>query len=135
MGKFIGGDILELVCQHTLGTFRFEAKSGESFTVDPGGVRVNDDAQQITGAGSMILQKNRVRWMVEGPIAVNPKTNKELNDLIALQEHEDLGVWTMTHISGGISKGTGTPVGDLSVDTNTAQMTLKLSGQHKLEQI
>lgn len=135
MANFIGGDILEIVVQHTLGEFRYQAKSNESFTLDPGGVRTNDDAGQITGSGTAILQKNRVRWSLEGPIAVDPISNNEFDSLAKLAEHSEQGVWTITHISGTIYRGTGTVVGDLAVDTNSAQMTLKVSGSGKLEKI
>lgn len=135
MQKYIGGDILEIVCQHTTGEFRFQAKSNESFTLDPGGVRTNDDNAQITGAGDIILQKNRVRWSFEGPIAVDPISGNEFKNLSDLSAHPDLGVWTITHISGTIWKGTGTPVGDLNTDTNNAQMTLKVAGKGILEPI
>ena len=61
MANFIGGDIIEAVCSHpTLGDFRFQAKSNESFTMDKGGIRTNDDANSVTGAGEMIQQMNRV---------------------------------------------------------------------------
>lgn len=135
MANFIGGDILEIVCQHTLGEFRFQAKSNESFTLDPGGVRTNDDANQITGGGEMIVQKNRMRWSFEGPIAVDPISNNEFENLPKLAAHPDLGTWTITHISGTIYKGRGTVVGDLNTDTNAAQMTLKVSGSGILEKI
>ena len=135
MANFLGGDILEIVCQHTLGEFRFQAKSNESFTLDPGGVRTNDDANQTTGAGEIILQKNRMRWSIEGPIAVDFNSGNELDNLRQLAAHPELGVWTMTLISGTVYKGTGTVVGDLQVDTNTAQMTLKLAGSGEIEKI
>lgn len=131
--NFLGGDILEIVCQHTLGEFRFQAKSNEAFTLDPGGVRTNDDANQITGGGQMIAQKNRVRWSMEGPIAVDFVSDNELKNLRELAAHPDLGTWTISHISGTIYKGQGTVVGDLNADTNAAQMTLKVAGSGVME--
>ena len=133
MAKYLGGDILEIVCQHTLGEFRFAAKSNEDFNIDFGGIRTNDDANQITGDGQAIYQKNRVRWMLEGPVAVALKDGQTLNDLNKLSEHPDEGTWTISHISGVIFKGKGTIVGDLQASTNTAQMTLKVSGGGRLE--
>ena len=48
MPNYVGGDIEEIVCKHaTLGEFRFQAKSNESFTLDPGGLRSNDDANEM----------------------------------------------------------------------------------------
>lgn len=135
MANYIGGDILEIVCQHTLGDFRFAPKANESYTIDRGGIRVNDDASQITGQGTAIYQKNRVRWSMEGPIAVDFKSENEVVGLEKLAESSDEGVWTITLISGVIFKGKGTVVGDLQPDTNTAQMTLKVSGSGKLEKL
>lgn len=136
MANYIGGDILEAVCSHpTLGDFRFQAKANESFTLDPGGIRNNDDANGVTGAGTLISQKNRVRWSLEGPVAVDFISGNELLRLPELAESATPGVWTITHISGAIYKGTGEIVGDLQPDTNTAQMTLKVSGGGKLEKL
>lgn len=136
MANFIGGDVLEVVCNHpTLGDFRFSAKSGESFTLDPGGVRTNDDVNNVTGDGQMIQQMNRILWSLEGPIAVDMLSNNEIDNLPKLAESPELGTWTMTHISGAISKGKGKPVGDLQVDTNTAQLTLKIAGGGRIEKI
>jgi hypothetical protein len=133
---FIGGDVIEVVCKHPeLGDFRFFPKANEAFTLDPGGFRSNDDASAITGSGEMIDQINRVRWSLEGPIAVDLVGTNEMEGLPALAAHPLPGVWTMTHISGRISKGTGKPVGDLQQDTNAATMTLKVSGGGKLEKI
>lgn len=133
--NFIGGDITEIVCQHTLGEFRFQPKSNESFTLDPGGIRTNDDANQITGGGQMIAQKNRVRWSFEGPIAVDFISDSELSNLSKLAAHADLGTWTIALISGTIYKGQGTVVGDINADSNAASMTLKVSGSGALEKL
>lgn len=136
MANFIGGDIIEAVCSHpTLGDFRFSAKSGESFTLDPGGIRTGDDSNSVTGDGQMIQQMNRVLWSLEGPIAVDMLSANEIDNIPKLSESPELGTWTLTHISGAIYKGKGKPVGDLQIDTNTAQMTLKVSGGGKLEKI
>lgn len=136
MAKYLGGDIIEIVCQHpTLGEFRFSPKANESFTLDFGGIRTNDDASQITGNGQAIYQQNRVRWSFEGPIAVDFIANTEMNALPSLAGSSDEGVWTISHISGSIYKGKGIVVGDLQPDTNAATQTLKVSGSGKLEKL
>lgn len=136
MPNYIGGDILEIVCKHpTLGEFRFQAKANESFNLDPGGYRSNDDANAITGGGEIIDQINRVRWSLEGPVAVDPISGNELDNLPKLAESPTLGTWTITHISGTIWKGLGKIVGDLNSDSNTAQLTLKVAGSGKLEKL
>jgi len=136
MPKYTGGDILEIVCKHpTLGEFRFQAKSNESFNVDPGGIRSNDDANSISGGGEMIDQMNRVRPSIEGPIAVDNSSGNELENLPKLAASPELGTWTISVIDGTIWKGKGKPVGDIVTDTNTAQMTLKVGCSGKLEKL
>lgn len=132
--NFLGGDITEIVCKHpSLGTARFQTKSNESYTMDRGGIRNNDDANQITGGGQAIWQKNRVRWSFEGPHLV-PYGGSEVS-MEDLAESSEEGTWVITHISGTIWQGKGKPVGDLNSDTNTAQGTMKISGGGKLERV
>jgi hypothetical protein len=136
MATYLGGDIIELVCSHpTLGDFRFSPKANESFTLDPGGLRNDDDSGNVTGNGDQIIKKNRMLWSLEGPIAVDFISDYENESLIKLMESTLAGVWTLTHISGTIWKGKGIPVGDYIPDTNTAQVNLKISGSGKLEKI
>jgi hypothetical protein len=135
MANFIFGDVDEIVCQHTLGEFRFFPKSNESFTIDRGGIRANDDANQVTSNGQNMPQLNRVRWSVEGAIAVDTVSDNELNNLERLASHPDDGTWTFSLITGTVYKGTGRPVGDQQYDTNAGTMTLKVSGGGKLEKI
>jgi|GEM_PF-978965 len=136
MARYVGGDIIEVVCSHpTLGDFRFAAKAGESFTLDKGGIRNDDDSSNVTGDGTMIQKKNRMLWSVEGPIAVDYQADTEFDAITKLAESPELGTWTITHISGTIWKGLGIPVGDFQSDTGTAQSTLKVSGSGKLEKI
>lgn len=136
MRNYIGGDVTELVCSHpTLGDFRFSPKANESFKLDPGGIRNNDDSGSVTSNGEMILQKNRVLWSVEGPVAVDLISSEEIENIPKLMESSELATWTMTHISGAIYKGLGIPVGDFNVDTNSTNTTLKIAGGGKLEKI
>lgn len=135
MANFIFGDVDEVVCQHTLGEFRFSPKANESFTVDKGGIRANDDASQVTSNGQMMSQLNRVRWSFEGPIAVDTISDNELTNLATLSAHPDLGTWTFSLLSGAIYKGKGRPVGDLQADSNAGTMTLKVAGGGQLEKI
>lgn len=133
MENFLGGDITEIVAKHpTLGDVRFHTKSNESYTMDRGGYRNNDDANQLTGSGKAIYQKNRVRWSLEGPVLVDFTSDATVEELSASSEE---ATWVISHISGAIYQGKGMIVGDLQPDTNTAQMTLKVSGGGKLEKI
>lgn len=132
--NFLGGDITEVVCKHpSLGDFRFQTKSNESYTMDKGGYRNNDDSNQITGGGQAIYQKNRVRWSFEGPI-LEDLTNNE-KSLEELAESSEEGTWIFTHINGSIWQGKGTVVGDLQTDTNNVQKAMKIAGGGKLEPV
>lgn len=135
MPNYRGGDITELVCKHPLGTFRFEAKANESFTIDHGGFRANDDANGITGAGTAIHNINRTRWSLEGPVAADFTSENESKNWELLAAHAEDGVWTISHVSGWTKKAKGRPVGDQTFDTNTAQGTLKVAGSGKLENV
>ena len=136
MAKYTGGDIIEITCNHpTLGSFKFATKSNESYTLDPGGFRSNDDANMVTGGGEYIDQVNRVRWSFEGPLQADFISNNELLNLPKLAENTDLATWTFTHISGITWRGRGKFVGDIQIDTNTAQLTAKIAGGGKLEQL
>ena len=136
MPQYTGGDLLEVTCNHpTLGNFNFATKSNESYTIDPGGFRSNDDANMITGNGTFIDQVNRVRWSFEGPLMADFNSSNEIDNLPALAESSELATWTFTHITGVVWRGRGKHVGDINVDTNTAQITAKLSGGGKLEKL
>tara|TARA_R110002049_G_scaffold64570_1_gene170192 strand:+ start:1046 stop:1453 length:408 start_codon:yes stop_codon:yes gene_type:complete len=134
--QYSGGDLIEITCNHpTLGSFSFATKSNESYTLDPGGFRSNDDANMITGNGVFIDQTNRVRWSFEGPIMTDFVSNNEILNLPELASSSELATWTFTHITGTIWRGKGKFVGDIQVDTNTAQLTAKIAGGGKLEKL
>lgn len=136
MAKYTGGDLIEITCNHpTLGNFNFATKSNESYTLDPGGNRSNDDANGVTGDGTFIDQVNRVRWSFEGPLMADFASGNEVDNLPKLAESSELGTWTFSHISGVVWRGRGKFVGDIQLDTNTAQLTAKLSGGGKIEKL
>lgn len=126
---FTGGDILEISYKHpTLGSGTWNPKSSEDGTLDPGGSRSNDDANMITGNGQMIDQINRVRWSFEGVVAWDQAVSDELEQARKLAASPVLSDWTITHANGTIWGGKGKPVGDIKGNTNTTQMSIKLSG-------
>lgn len=136
MSNYISGDLLEITATHpTLGDYRFSPKANEDFTIIPGGIVNNDDESSTTSNGQMILQKNAILWSVEGPIAVDLKSDYEKSAIMALNRSSELAVWTFTHISGAIYKGKGAIVGTPSFASNTAQNTLKVAGGGELEKI
>ena len=137
MAEFAGGDVLEITYTHpTLGQGRLVCKAAEGGTMDRGGFGSNDDANSVTGSGEFIDQMNRKRWSYETPpVAWDMMGADELGKLQDLQESPLAADWTIEHISGAIYGGKGKPVGDLNADTNTALITVKLSGGGKLEKI
>lgn len=122
----IFGDMLEITCTEAGKTFRFEPKAQESFTVDTGGIRNNDDAGQVTTPGTLMVGKNRFRGMIEGPIGNLFNTDKDLNYLAKSTLTQ---TWQFTHISGQIFKsiGGGVIVGDIQADKNAGTFTLKVA--------
>lgn len=134
MANFTFGDVTEIVCQHALGGLRYSPKSNEGGTKDVGGIRANDDANQITSAGQNMVQLNRVKWSFEIAIAVESDGSTEIS-LSDMAKHPEDGVWSISFINGQILKGTGRPVGDIQSDTNEGTLTLKISGGGELEKI
>jgi hypothetical protein len=135
MPTYAGGDILEIVCKHSSGTFRYQAKANEDFTINPGGFRSNDDDDAVTGAGEMIDQINRKRTSIEGTIAVDFTSGNEETSLPALAASPELGVWTISVVTGTVWKIKGKPVGDLNFTTNNPQMALKIAGSGVAEKL
>lgn len=132
----VGGDILEITYNHpTVGSGVFFPKSGEDSTFDPGGFRVNDDANGIDGGGQMIKQMNRVRWSFEATISSDMNSAQEMEKLAALAASPADAEFTISHINGTIYKGTGTVVGDIQPNGNAATSTIKLSGGGQLLQL
>lgn len=131
-----GGDILEANFKHpTLGNGTLEIKSGEDSNFDLGGFRANDDANMITGSGTLINQVNRVRWFVELVVAWDMVSNDTLKILSELSGANEPADWTFTHINGKVYGGNGVVVGDVQGNGNTAQTNLKVSGGGILEPI
>jgi len=120
------GDMLEITCVTQGRTYRFNPKANESFTVDTGGLRNNDDANQVTSNGILMVQKNFYRGMIEGPIANELGTDIDLKTLAASVLPQ---TWTFVHISGQIFKsiGGGVIVGDIQPDKNAGTINLKVA--------
>lgn len=135
MAIFAWGDIDEIVCQSpTLGSKRFFPKSAEDYTIDFGGIRTADDANSITANAQDIKIMNRVRWRLEGPVAVDTESS-ELIYINSLHELAESPTWTITFLNGAIYKGVGGPVGDVQLSSNAGTMSLILAGGGKLEKI
>ena len=133
----VGGDIIEITYNHpVLGSGTIFCKSGEDGTMDLGGYRSADDDNMITGNGILIDQINRVRGSFESPpIAWDMTDQNELQKLADLSASPILSDWTITSITGAVFGAKGKPVGDIKGNTNTAQISLKLAFQGKIEKI
>ncbi len=135
MANFVFGDILDITCTHLGTTYRFSPKANETGNLDKGGIRGNDDVNQITSNGQMMRQMNRARWMFECPIACDTISDAELIALNIMSASPALGSWQFNLISGAIYIGQGCPVGDIATDTNAGTISLKVSGNGELQKI
>jgi hypothetical protein len=121
------GDLIEVTFNHpTVGSGVFYPKANEGNTFDPGGLRNNDDANMVTGAGDIMFQKNRVVGSFEIVVENDSRTRLDAEKVIELQESADNADWTVTHVNGTVWKGSGQPVGDVAVDVNAGTFTLKV---------
>ena len=134
---FVGGDIIEIKYTHPqLGSGTLYCKANEDGTMDRGGFRTNDDVNSVTGAGEMIVQLNRALASFESPPIAWDMTDKdELEKLNKLAGHPVNADWTITSVNGAIYGGNGRPVGEVTGNTNTAQITLKLAFEGELQKI
>lgn len=138
MANFVFGDLLEIVINHPDlpgGSVRLYPKANESFNFDMGGIRVNDDSNQVTSNGQIMRQLNRARWEVDGPIAADTISNSEMSALNILSASPILGTIQFAMISGAIYKGVGSPVGEIKFDSNAGTIPIKFSGNGELEKI
>lgn len=132
----VGGDITELSFSHpTLGQVVLFPKANEDSTFDLGGFRTNDDANSITGSGDMIKQLNRARWGFETTVAGDMNTRTDLEKLNQLSGNPVDATWTISHVNGTVYKGSGTVVGDVQLNGNTATIKLKVAGSGVLKKI
>lgn len=124
----IGGDILEIRFTHPeLGSGVLFAKANESNNKDLGGIRVNDDENQITGSGEVIWQFNQTRGAWEFVVAYDMNTREDLDKCAALSKHPKDADWIVSHSNGTMWGCTGRPVGTMQADTNAATFPLKIA--------
>jgi hypothetical protein len=132
----VGGDILEVAFNHpTIGSGTIFPKANEDSTLDLGGFRSDDGEDGIDGSGNMIDKMTRKRWGAEMVAAWDNNVRQELEKMVALAESAVPAVFTISHVSGAVYKGTGKPVGDLKGAALNATFPLKLAGGGKLKKI
>lgn len=125
----VGGDITEVTFAHPLlGSGVFSPKAGETNTFDLGGFRNDDDAQGITGNGTLIIKKTRTRASFEVVVAWDANLKEELGVLTKLAESNVETNWTITSSNKTVWGIKGIPVGDVQGDGSAATLTLKVAG-------
>lgn len=130
---FKGGDIIELKAEHpTLGSFVFEPKANEDTESNRGGIRINDDDNGITAAGTIILSGSYTRPYLQVTLANNDESEKYMTDWAESMEEATV---TYTLISGDVYRGKAIPVGDLKPSTLNATMQVKIAGSGKFQKI
>lgn len=123
-----GGDWLEIRVSHpTLGEHVFYPKANEGNTFDPGGVRTNDDANQISGDRQAIWQLNLTRGFLETVVANDMRTRQDFIFAKSLAGNPDDASYVASHINGSTWGFTGRPVGDIQADSNASTFTLKVA--------
>lgn len=128
MATFSGGDVVNMTYNHpTIGSGTMFCKSGEDGNYDPGGKRTNDDANSITGSGQMMQSMNNVLASYENTVAWDMKGQNELYILKQLAGSDVMADWTITVINGSVISGKGKPVGDIQGNTNTAEISVKIT--------
>lgn len=131
--SFFGGDVKELKVEHpTLGSKVFEPKSAEDTESNRGGVRINDDDNGVTAAGSIILSGSVTRPYLQVTVAIDDDREDYLNEWAASAE---LATITYTLITGTVFRGLAIPVGDLKPSTLNATMQVKFAGSGKFQKI
>ena len=131
----VHGDITEVTYNHpTLGSGRFLPAAAQGNTYDVGGIRTADDANGITGSGTMIAKKNRVRGHFEIVVEDDQNDAEDAQNAAALAASNEPATWTITIINGTVWQGIGFPVGDIQPNIDDGTFTLKVSAA-KFEKI
>lgn len=124
----IGGDILEITCNHPVhGTKTFFPKANEGNTYDKGGIRTEDDADSVAGSGQAIWKMNRKLGFFECVVANDMNINKEAEFVNLISADPAEADWTFTVINGTVYGCTGRVVGDVQPNVNDATFTLKVA--------
>jgi hypothetical protein len=128
----IAGYYTEVFCQHSIvGNRKFDLKSGEDSELDRGGQRLVDDENNRTASGKLILQYENKMPYIQFTCVVDGKTENYIQDMI-VASNEELGTWTLTHISGRVYTGVGTIVGDVKPNANNGTVQLKVMFEGEL---
>jgi len=124
----VGGDITGITFSHpTIGTGAFYPVAGQGNTIDPGGVRADDNASGITTNGTPIFILNFVRGNVQ-VLLENDGIRKDAYKAVELASNPENTVFKISVINGDVYKITGRPVGDINPDVNASTFSMKIAG-------
>lgn len=136
MAEILGGDIIEITYNHpTIGTGTFSVKAGEDASMSTGGVRTNDDASSVTSNGRNIKILNVQRWWFSLGIGWDLNDADELEVCSQLAADPIDSVFTFDHIGHSVRTGSGSIVGDLEGNSQSASIALKFSGGGRLTKL
>ena len=106
------------------------SKSGETHTLDPGGVRVDDSEDNLDTGGNFIAVKRLAPWCYEATVqnSEGDSSRMELETLNELSGSNNPTVFTFVSISGITYVATGSIVGDIKVDRQKGTISFKAMG-------
>jgi len=131
MAGIVAGDFKDVkVTSPTLGSRTLYFVSDTDGTVDMGGYRADDGANNIDGGGRPINKWKQTRWMVKGTVSWNMEdpNGDELSFAVACAQDPNQLNCTFTHVNGSVWVGTGVFTGDLQGSTKDGQFDITLSG-------
>jgi hypothetical protein len=121
------GDITEITAEHPdFGLIRFFPIADQSNSLDVGGIRTADDVA-VAGNGELIQKMNRVPGMLECIIVNDMNIRNDAENIAKLSGSPKLATWTVSFLNGAVWRGSGFPTGEIKPDTNTGQLTLKVT--------
>lgn len=124
----IGGDLLQITVQHpTAGSKIIYGVAGESTTIKLGGIE-NEDNGAVDGGQNLIISKRNVAGYIQGPFANDNRAAQaefEFMQVVAASPVE--AVFTFAYIDGEIYSGSGTPVGEITLDAKAATFQMKVT--------
>lgn len=123
-----GGDLLKMVVQHpTAGSAVLYGVSGEDSTIMLGGQQ-NEDNGVVDGGGRLIISKKNVPGYVQGTFANDmslPTPEFEFMQKVANSPQE--AKITVTNINQESYGGSGTVVGEVTLNAKTSTFQMKVT--------
>ena len=125
------GDLKEIRWNNPdVGAGKYFTKSGETHTLDPGGLRVDDSEDNLDTGGNFINQKKLAPWCYEATVAVSEgdSNRMELETLSALSGSNNATTFIFISQNDIAYTATGSIVGDVKVDRQKGTISFKAMG-------